>query len=181
MIPKKGDEIRIESLKYGNLIHRVWKKSVILQPGEHLILANYNAKVVEKNGVEWNFPGLAICLFSKRDWFHTVILYDDQFQLKEYYCNIASPYWWDEERNTLVYIDYDWDLIVKPNFQYQWVDGEEFEANRLIYGYPQTVVANVNRAKKELEDKVLRQEEPFTPDFAPFWYHQYLMLKTEAG
>lgn len=173
---KTGDIVRIESHKYRNRIHRIWKQSVILKVGEPLILANYNAQVIERDGKEWIFPGLAICCFSKHQWFHTVLLYDEKFQLKQYYCNMASPYEFDSNGYTLTYIDYDLDLIADPDLHYYWVDEDEFAHNSICYQYPASVIKQIRRAQSQLEEAIHRQEEPFTPEFATTWYHQYHSL-----
>jgi len=177
MALKPGDTIRIVSLKHGGSVHRIWKKSVILRTEEPMILANHHAEVVEKNGDEWIYPHLAICHFSKENWFHTVVVYDDQFQLKEFYTNLASPYWLDVNENTLYYVDYDLDLIVSPSFRMRWVDEDEYLQNSKLYGYPESVQAEIIKAREQLEERVHARREPFTPDFAPFWYHRYLELK----
>ncbi|SEN73309.1 DUF402 domain-containing protein [Lihuaxuella thermophila] len=177
---QSGEIVRIESYKHGKKIHRIWKESVILKHGEPLILANYNAQVVERDGKEWIFPGLSIVHFSSQQWFHTVLLYDEQFRLKNYYCNIASPYQFVDGRpKTLTYIDYDLDLIVEPDLGYRWVDEDEFRENSVRYRYPAGVIEQVKLARRQLVEAIHQREEPFTRDFAQTWYHQYLSLKTE--
>jgi protein associated with RNAse G/E len=173
---EKGDLIRIESLKYGGRLHRIWKGSVVLRAGDPLVLANFNAEVVERDGKEWIFPGLAVCFFSATRWYHTVMLYDDTFHLKEYYCHIASPCRFDGKTKTLSFTDFDLDLIARPDLSFRWVDQDEFEANRIRYSYPKDVVSRIETAKKELERAIRRNEEPFAPEFAEFWYHQFLSL-----
>lgn len=179
MLLQTGEIVRIESYKHEKQIHRIWKESIILKSGEPLILANYNAQVVEGDGKEWIFPGLSIVHFSSQRWFHTVLLYDEQFHLKNYYCNIASPYQFDCRRKTLTYVDYDLDLIVEPDFGYRWVDEDEFRENSVRYRYPAGVLEQVRLARQQLEETIHRREEPFTHEFAQTWYHQYLSLKTK--
>lgn len=173
---KQGDTIRIESYKHGGTLHRAWKKSVILRSEDPLILANQDVEVVEKDGDEWIFPGLAICRFSRQDWFQTVILYDEEFRLKRYYCHIASPCRIDSESGTLAYIDYDLDLSVGPDLKAEWLDEDEFSENRIRYGYPDEVLKSIAEARRQLEERIHRREEPFSPEFAPYWCKRYLSL-----
>jgi hypothetical protein len=56
-----------------------------------LILANYHTQMVEKDGDVWETSKLAVCHFSKLDWFHTVVLCAEAFQLKRYDVDNATP------------------------------------------------------------------------------------------
>src|SRR5690606_19380837 len=127
--------------------HRLWKASTVLKTGEPLIVANHDAQVVEADGVEHVFPGLAICLFSKMDWFHPVILFDSKERVKKYYVDIASPYEWDERKKTLKYVDYDLDLIIQPDFSYVWVDQDEYQRNKVLYKYPESVIKRIAKER----------------------------------
>lgn len=171
----KGDIVRIESWKHDGSLHRVWKKSVVLFPGEPLILANLDVEVVESDGREWVSPGLAICQFHRNEWFHTILLFDEQEKPCQYYTNIASPC--RIENGVISYIDYDLDMIADVDLRYRWVDQDEFEANRRKMNYPIEVVCQVERAVKRLEERVRRREAPFTPSFVRKWYHQFLLFK----
>lgn len=173
-----GDMIRIESYKYWNHLHRIWKASTVCKIGEPLIVANQDSVVVEANGFEHVFSGFAVCVFSKVDWFHTVMIFDEQDQLERFYINIASPYPWKHEK-TLQYTDFDLDLIVKPDFSYFWVDQEEYEEHKTLYRYPMSVQQKIKETQKELEQKILDHEEPFSLEFANHWYHQYRSLLKE--
>ncbi len=54
-----------------------------------------------------------------------------------YYCNISSPYVWDGE--ALKYIDYDLDIKVFPNGQYDILDHDEYERHREQMNYPEII------------------------------------------
>ncbi|WP_164491586.1 DUF402 domain-containing protein [Staphylospora marina] len=176
---KQGDTIRIESFKHGGTFHRAWKESVILRPEDPLILANHDAEVIEKDGRERIFPGLAVCHFSRRDWFHTVVLFDGEYRLKQYYCNIASPFWL--EGKTLRYVDYDLDLVAEPDLTFRWLDEDEFSANRILYGYPDDLVRRIHDARNRLEERIRGREEPFGPGFAPFWCKRWFEWTNRKG
>lgn len=169
---KVGDQIRIESYKHGDRFHRRWKTSTILKVGEPLVIANVDVQVVEADGTEHVFPDLAICFFSKVDWFHPVILFDSAAQVKQYYVDIASPYEWDECTKTLKYIDYDLDLIIQPDFSYEWIDQEEYQSNKVLYQYPALIEKRIAEEKLKLEQRVKKQQPPFSNEFARYWYHQ---------
>lgn len=169
---KVGERIRIESYKYGDRLHRLWKESTVLKIGEPLIVANCNAQVVEADGSERVYPGLAICLFSKVDWFHPVILFDSEERVEKYYVDIASPYEWDQVRKTVRYVDYDLDLIIQPDLSYVWVDQEEYERHASLYHYPESIQKRITAERIRLEQRVKQKQPPFSNDFARHWYRQ---------
>jgi protein associated with RNAse G/E len=171
-----GELIRVEARKHDGSIHRIWKKSMVLKTGEPLIIANFNAEVIEKDGNEKVFPGLCICVFSQMEWYHTVMIFHPPDLTPTYYCNIASPYRLDLAKNTLTYTDYDLDVIVTSDLKVTVVDEEEFLANIQRFHYPPSLVDRVREATHQLVNKVKRKEEPFTPSFAQKWYHQYFSL-----
>ena len=82
IVPEEGAVLRIESYKYGEHFHRMWKKSVVLKSGEPLIIANENVEVVEADGRKWRFPGLTIGCFHRTEWFHTLVVFgeDEHFR-----------------------------------------------------------------------------------------------------
>ena len=61
----------------------------------------------------------------------------------------------------LSYVDLDVDLLVNPNFSYQILDLDDFEANATIYNYPLDVRDSVHRAVSELIQMIETQAFPF--------------------
>lgn len=173
---KVGDPIRIESYKYGNRFHRMWKESIVLKIDEPIIIANCDAQVVEADGDEHIFPGLAICLFSKIDWFHTVILFDLENQVNKFYVDIASPYQLDERKKILRYVDYDLDLIAHPDLSYTWVDQEEYQRHSILYQYPEPVKERIAKEQIRLERRIEHRQHPFSISFAQYWCYQYQLI-----
>jgi uncharacterized protein len=173
----RGDIVRVQSYKYPNQFHRVWKKSIVLKVGEPIILANQNVEVVESDGREWIFPGLAVCCFFKEEWFNSVMLYKEEGGLKEIYCNLATPYQLDASQKILTYIDLDIDFIVHSDLTYQIVDQGEFVRNWIRYAYPTEIVSQVERTIAELKKKIEQKQSPFHPSFAEDWYQEYDLLE----
>ncbi|RAL24336.1 DUF402 domain-containing protein [Thermoflavimicrobium daqui] len=178
---ERGDIIRIKSVKFPDQMHRIWKKSVVLQAENPLILANYDVEVVNADGSEGIFQGLAICIFFQDEWFNTILLYNDQGRLKEYYINIASPYQLDQEHQTLTYIDYDIDFIVTPTLEYVIVDEDEFADHQECFHYPDCIVKKISQAVVGVEERIRTQQDPFHPVFAQYWYQSYQSLKRGDG
>lgn len=174
-LPEEGTVIRIESYKHGEQLHRTWKKSIVLESGEPLIIANYNVEVVEKDGREWIFPGLTIGRFHRSNWFHTLVMYGKDGPVR-FYTHIASPYRYRD--GVLFYIDYDLDLVAARDGSYQWVDREEFDRNRVRYDYPDEVLKKIEEAVRHVERLVRRREEPFTSEWVNRCYHRFLSYKS---
>lgn len=166
-----GNILRIESRKHDGAFHRSWKRSVVLDAGEPLLLANRDVEVTESDGREWISKGLALCQFHRNRWFNTIILLDSAGSHR-FYCNIASPCSLEEDR--LLYTDYDLDLLVESDLSYRWLDFDEFEQNRHRQGYPAEVVRLVTEAVTELETRVTEGREPFTSDFVQRGYDLFL-------
>jgi protein associated with RNAse G/E len=175
ILPEEGAVIRIESYKHGERLHRAWKKSLVLEKGEPLVIANYNVEVVEADGREWVFSGLTIGRFHRFDWYHTLAVFgkEGNFRL---YTHIASPYRY--RNGVLSYIDYDLDLVVEQDGERRWVDREEFDQNRVRYSYPDEVVKKIEETVERVDRMARSGEEPFTPEWANRWYHRFQSYKS---
>lgn len=178
MIPfQVGEVIDINSYKHGGEFHRQWKGSKVLSSDEILIVSNYHPKVTEADGRIHTYPGLSIALFFPEEWWNIVMIYRYNKRLVSYYCNIASPFRMDQNKGCISYVDYDIDLIVRPNQSFKVIDENEFVENSQKYSYPNSILERVELAVKQLTAWVKRGEIPFTKDFASHWYHQYLSLE----
>lgn len=175
IVPEEGAVIRIESYKHGEHLHRIWKKSLVLEKGEPLVIANYNVEVVEADGREWVFPGLTIGRFHRFDWYHTLVVFGEDGNYR-FYTHIASPYRYRD--GVLSYIDYDLDLVVEKNGARRWVDREEFDQNRVRYSYPDKVVKQIENAVERVDRMACRGEEPFTSGWVSRWYHRFQSYKS---
>ncbi|MDA8352858.1 MAG: DUF402 domain-containing protein [Firmicutes bacterium] len=173
-IVRPGDRIRIESRKYDGGFHRSWLQSVVLKTQDPLLVANRDVQVTESDGSQWFTKGLAICQFHRDEWFNTIVLFDARGSYR-FYCNLASPYTW--QQGVLVYTDFDLDLLVEADGSYRWLDREEFEQNRRLYSYPPQLVKRIREAALQLEERVRSGEAPFTPGFVRTGYHLYLSYK----
>lgn len=69
-----------------------------------------------------------------------------------YYCNLSSPYVKDAEG--LKYIDYDLDVKVFPSGDKIILDRDEFEFNRIDYGYSDKLVAIIENELQILLNRI---------------------------
>ncbi|GGA50743.1 UPF0374 protein YgaC [Kroppenstedtia guangzhouensis] len=173
---RAGEILRIESRKHGGAFHRSWKRSVVLDPGEPLLLANRDVEVTESDGHKWFSKGLALCQFHRNHWFNTIIMIDTTGSHR-FYCNIASPC--SLESHGLVYTDYDLDLLVEPDLTYRWLDRDDYERNRSRLGYSREITQRVEEAVSQLEHLVTEGKEPFTSGFVQKGVHRFLSYEKQ--
>lgn len=168
---RKGKEFKIVSSKYNGAFHRSWEKNIILSY-EHDFLIGYNNKTIvkETNGEKWRTTEPALFYFTKQHWFNVIILFnEDGFY---YYCNISSPF--ELKKHELHYIDFDIDFIVQSNFSYEIVDLDEYKKNKQIYAYPNQIQAEIQLAKKQVEQLIKQRKSPFSKSFIRKWSKQFL-------
>lgn len=170
-IPKIGAIIQICSLKHNNELHRRWEENTVLYSDPHLIIGGNNQTiVVEGNGKKWRTIEPAIFYFHRHYWFNIIKICkgSDSF----YYCNLCSPYMYHNQ--TIHYIDYDIDVIVKTDLSYKIVDQDEFEINKRKYNYPPFVQRSIDSNLLLLQSLIEKKQDPFNPSFIEYWYHQFL-------
>ena len=153
----KGTKLQIHCYKHNGKIHRIWEESFVLEETEdYLICGNYKTIVIENDGRSHRTKEPAIIFFYKHNWFNIIA------QFKEYglfyYCNIASPYVFDED--TVKYIDYDLDLRVFPDGGYRVLDKNEYKYHKKIMNYSEDLDLII---KKELEKLINIKKQNIGP------------------
>ena len=131
--PGAGSKMQIQSYKHNGQLHRIWENSTVLKATETIVIgANDRTQVTESDGRTWVTREPAICYFHAKHWFNIIgMLRDDGIH---YYCNISSPFVYDDE--ALKYIDYDLDVKVYPDMTYDLLDEDEYEDHRQKMNYP---------------------------------------------
>ncbi len=153
-----GDKIQIHCYKHNGKIHRIWDDSVvILETDDYLVCGNYKTNVIESDGRTHKTKEPAIIFFYKHNWFNVIAQFKD-FGLF-YYCNIASPYVWDED--VVKYIDYDLDLRVFPDGGYRILDRNEYKYHKKIMNYSDDLDFILNKELEKLINMKLNKEGPF--------------------
>ena len=72
-----------------------------------------------------------------------------------YYCNLSSPYVMDAEG--VKYIDYDLDVKVFPSGDKVILDRDEFDFNKLDYGYGDKLIAIIENELQILLNRIDNQ------------------------
>ncbi|MBE4910490.1 DUF402 domain-containing protein [Bacillus luteolus] len=172
--PMEGDRVQIHSYKHNGNIHRVWDETTILKGTQSLVIgANDRTVVTESDGRTWITREPAICYFHSKHWFNIIgMIREDGIY---YYCNISSPFIWDQE--AVKYIDYDLDIKVFPDMTYILLDEDEYERHRREMKYPEPIDrilwSNVDRLIRWIRGR----KGPFAPEFIDQWYERYLTYR----
>ena len=173
---KRNSIVKIHSYKHDKKIHRVWNNVTVLDFNDDvLVVGNYKARVVESNGRYWNTKEPAICFFYSNEWVNVIAM------LKEdgihYYCNISSPYVYDDE--AIKYIDYDLDLRVDSKFNYRILDKDEYKYHAKIMEYPEKLRVVIENSLEKVIDMVKRRVGPFNLEVVMKYYNDYKKVNSK--
>lgn len=171
----KGKTLTIQSYKHNKQFHRLWRQSTVIDYNiDSIIMGSYKTKVIEHGGRNWITQEPTITFFYKKSWFNIIaMLRKDGIY---YYCNLSSPYLIDEE--ALKYIDYDLDVKVMPDFDYQILDRNEFERHIKKFNYPPKLVSIIESELKKLLNMIENRLIPFNHQYIQEQYKK-LMISYE--
>ncbi|MDM5336724.1 DUF402 domain-containing protein [Fictibacillus enclensis] len=172
--PTPGSIIDIQSYKHNGSLHRTWEDTVILKGSSSVVIAgNDRILVTESDGRQWRTREPAICYFNAKQWFNVIgMIRQDGFY---YYCNLGTPYIWDNE--ALKYIDYDLDIKVFPDMSYILLDEDEYSLHRQIMKYPPELDYIIQKNLNNLISMINQRKGPFEPGFIEQWYERYLEFR----
>ncbi|WP_409291584.1 DUF402 domain-containing protein [Peribacillus sp. SCS-37] len=173
-IPGEGEKIQIQSYKHNGRIHRIWEETTVLKGTQSLVIAaNDRTMVTESDGRTWITREPAICYFHSSLWFNILgMLREDGVY---YYCNLSSPFVYDNE--ALKYIDYDLDIKVYPDMTFNILDEDEYELHGREMGYPVVIDKILRRNMDNLIHWIRQRKGPFSPDFIDNWYERFLTYR----
>lgn len=96
--------------------------------------------------------------FFEDEWFTAALIFDDEGNVEQVYCNIAFP---SEVKDDVVsFIDLDVDVLVK-NGRIEVVDIDEFEEHKVIYKYGQKIEKKVFETVEQLKKRINEGKFPF--------------------
>lgn len=174
LVPNVGSKVQIHSYKHNGSIHRIWDETVVLKGTQSVAIGgNDKTTVTESDGRTWITREPAICYFHARHWFNIIgmLRHDGVY----YYCNLSSPFTWDE--GAIKYIDYDLDIKVFPDMTYVLLDEDEYELHSTEMKYPKEIDAILHRNVDRLIQWIRQRHGPFAPDFIDNWYERFLTYR----
>jgi len=172
--PREGDKFQTHSYKHDGRFHRAWHESIMLKASPYVLIGgNAKTMVTESDGRSWWTKEPAICYFHYQNWFNVIgMLREDGIY---YYCNISSPYVYNEE--TVKYIDYDLDIKVFPDMSYIILDEDEYEEHRREMNYPDKIDYILQENMKLLIQWIELKRGPFSSGFVEKWYRKFLQVE----
>ncbi|BCR36396.1 DUF402 domain-containing protein [Mariniplasma anaerobium] len=165
-----GMHVPIHSYKHNKRLHRIWKKTVILEENQHvLVTGHHRTRVIEHDGRSWHTKEPAICYFYNDLWFNIIgMLKKDGVY---FYCNLSSPYLYDGE--AIKYIDYDLDVKVFPDGSYIILDEKEYDMHSDKMCYPDDIQGIIQDQIDLLVERIKAKEKPFDLSDIHLYYEQY--------
>jgi protein associated with RNAse G/E len=166
-----GSNIQIQSYKHDESLHRIWAKATVVdQTDDYIVVVNKRTKVIESNGRFWHTREPSVTWFFKDKWFNIIgIIKKNEIH---YYCNIASPYVLDDEG--LKYIDYDLDVKVLHNFEYNVLDRNEYNRHQVRMEYSKKLKRILELELSKIKKMIENREMPFNHDYVQSYYEKYL-------
>lgn len=156
-----GDKITVQSLKFDGRIHRSWPAHIARLDGPLIILEGVFAQEVRHPILGTIAEGtLSTEYFWTDRWYGIFRFRAASGHLRNFYCNINTPARLEE--GFLTFIDLDIDVLVKPDFSYQVLDVEEFEAHARQFGYPIQYRARTMETLRELISLIEKRAFPFS-------------------
>ncbi|WP_338985359.1 DUF402 domain-containing protein [Spiroplasma endosymbiont of Diplazon laetatorius] len=176
MKSKTGDLVLVHAYKHSGKLYRSWEKvSIFEETDDYLILINEEVLITEVNGRKWKTNEPAIWFFFKEGWYNIICMFKERGI--NYYCNLASPYIFEE--GTVKYIDYDLDFKVFNDYSYKILDLKEFNRNRMSWNYSVEIVDKVWESVDEIKKMIKSKTKPFDHEFVSNIWEEYVKLKNK--
>ncbi|WP_339022572.1 DUF402 domain-containing protein [Spiroplasma endosymbiont of Crioceris asparagi] len=154
---KPGDKLLVHAYKHNGVVYRSWERPLLIEKNEeHVILYNDKVVINEKKGTKWVAKEPALWFFPHDKWFNILCMFKNGCY--EFYCNLASPYIYEE--NTIKFIDYDLDVKVYKDFSYRILDLVEFNRNRIKWEYGPKIVEIIWDAVVEIK-RMIKEKSGF--------------------
>jgi protein associated with RNAse G/E len=154
------DQITVRVLKYDGTEYRRWKATLAQRDESLIVLDAAFADEVRHSLLGKISRGTRTIEYYWLDrWYNIFRFLESDGTTKLYYCNVNMlP---EISRDILSYIDLDLDILVQPDFSYQVLDLDEFEANAARYGYTDQVKQRAHEALAELISMIETRQFPF--------------------
>ena len=160
---KKEKTIIMKAFKYdGKLhyeqplqLHTKFDSHVVLNGAKGRELTHYTRDAV------YRFDQETFEYFFTDRWYTVALVFDDNGNVVQVYCNIALPCKISEE--TVEFIDLDIDVVVRGGIM-EVIDIDEFEEHKLLYGYSKNLQKKVFEAVDRVKNDISRGNYPFDRD-----------------
>jgi hypothetical protein len=152
--------VTVHARKFDGRLHRQWQAGLVRQVGSLVVVEGVFEEEIRHPQLGTIAAGTHSAEYYWTDrWYSIFRFREPAGALRNYYCNINQPVKFDG--HILTFTDLDIDVLVAPDFSYRILDEEEFAANAVAYGYPESVRESARRALAELLEIIKRREHPF--------------------
>ncbi len=159
----EANELTVRVLKHDGSEHRRWRGRVAKQEANLIVLnAEFDVDVSHHLLGEIKRGTRLIEYYWLDRWYNVFRFLRDDGSTRLYYCNINKPPAFDGR--CLTYIDLDIDVLVQPDYSYEVLDLDEFNANSETYNYSAEEKANVAKALEDLCRMIQSRQFPFDSD-----------------
>jgi protein associated with RNAse G/E len=160
-----GASITVKVLKHDGIEYRRWHARVSRRDGDQIILdAEFDVDVSHELLGEIKRRTKTVEYYWLDRWYNVFRFLKDDGSTRLWYCNINTPPHFAGD--TITYVDLDIDILVQPDFSFQVLDEDEFEANAKLYGYSEEEKSNARSAVDELIAMIRRQQFPFVLEYS---------------
>jgi len=157
-----SNEIVVRVLKHDGSEYRRWRGRIAKLEANLIVLeTEFDADVSHDLLGEIKRGTRLVEYYWLDRWYNVFRFLHDDGSTRLYYCNINKPPVFDGR--SLTYIDLDLDVIVEPDYSYEILDLDEFEANSERYRYSAEEKAKAEGALEELLGRIQSREFPFQP------------------
>ncbi|MFI3260824.1 MAG: DUF402 domain-containing protein [bacterium] len=156
-----SNRVKIHAYKHNGKLHLVSLDTYIIEETDDFIVCgNSKARILENDSVNYRTKETALLFFFKNSWFNVICQFKKHGIF--YYCNIASPYIY--ENNIIKYIDYDLDLRIFPDGNYKVLDKNEYIYHKKLYNYSDDIDKIVKGELSKLIENVENSKFPFSTE-----------------
>ena len=151
--------ITINSRKYDGQIRRSWEGGLISESETQIVLVGKFEEDVGHDEIGLIKKGTVSFEFYWLDsWYNIFRFHEPDGTLRNYYCNITMPPTLSD--GILDYVDLDIDVLVWPDNRYEVLDLDDFEVNKVKFGYPKDVIEKAEHSLAEVIALIEKGELP---------------------
>ena len=150
----------VSLLKYDQQLHYEWSSHVLEETEDYVLLYARPGRKLQHHtrGACYTYDSHSLECFMRHEGF-TLQLDLEQDGTMRGYSNIGLPPTVTDEE--IHFIDLDVDLVAREPGEWQLDDEEEFDINRIRYGYPDALVEQVWHTVAEVKRRIEHQQFPF--------------------
>jgi len=155
-----SNEVSVRVLKHDGSEHRRWRGRIARLEANLIVLeAEFDADVAHHLLGDIKRGTRLIEYYWLDRWYNVFRFLNDDNSTRLYYCNVNKPPVFDGQ--SLIYVDLDIDVLVRPDYSYEVLDLDEFTSNSQRYGYTPEEKANADNAVVELKRMIESRDFPF--------------------